>query len=403
MLKARKPIRILFGNRDCCRQGILCVFMMVFLAACDADKESSPTGSQNKPPTIESFSPIFGPPSASVTIRGENFSEVPDDNSVTVNGVEAQVTSANAVKLEIVIPPGALSGQVTVSTSAGADTSEADFIVMNPAITWRYSLTNSQFRSIAWSGAELVAVGNAIGGYAIVARSTDGLLWSVDSLRAIDTMGAFVDVIWDGTRFITISDFSYVFTSPDGNLWTLQSQSPGGRGLFFDGSGYFVYGFTGIHNSDDLIEWSTTNVPFSVWAMTKSANVYVAVGKGKWRSPDGLIWTKVDSTDYVYTDVMWSGSRFIAVYREGSIAVSHDGIDWSGAGPFSGLYSAIAASGYYFVSGQCNAQFVISNDGTAWESSNLCINNADMVDLVWTGSRFVFVSDGGSVYTIDWP
>jgi len=82
------------------------------------------------PPTIAGFTPTSGPPGTSVTISGSGFISVSDvrfgatsATSFTVDSV-AQVTA--------VVPPGATSGPVTVTTSGGTAMSAESFTVTTP-------------------------------------------------------------------------------------------------------------------------------------------------------------------------------------------------------------------------------------------------------------------------------
>jgi RHS repeat-associated protein len=79
-------------------------------------------------PTITGFTPAIGAPGDAVTLNGTNLETSPITNLVAFNGTRAQVSSATATALGVVVP-SATSGHVTVRTPNGEATSSADFFV----------------------------------------------------------------------------------------------------------------------------------------------------------------------------------------------------------------------------------------------------------------------------------
>jgi gliding motility-associated-like protein len=67
------------------------------------------------PPSITSFSPLFGVPTiTSVTINGTNFNTTASNNAVYFGGVKAVVTTASSSQLVVVVPKGAQYAPITV-------------------------------------------------------------------------------------------------------------------------------------------------------------------------------------------------------------------------------------------------------------------------------------------------
>lgn len=91
-------------------------------------------------PVIESFSPEVGEVGAEVTITGEKFSTVLDENLVWFNGVAATVTAATETTITVTVPTGATSGPIRVEVNGQSDVSEEDFTV---AITLKIPLTSN--------------------------------------------------------------------------------------------------------------------------------------------------------------------------------------------------------------------------------------------------------------------
>src|SRR5229473_338865 len=86
--------------------------------------------------TITGFTPTSGTAGNSVTIYGTAFSNTASQNTVSFNGVAATVTSATATSLVALVPTGASSGPITVTTPTGSATSTDQFIVNSlPVIT----------------------------------------------------------------------------------------------------------------------------------------------------------------------------------------------------------------------------------------------------------------------------
>lgn len=81
--------------------------------------------------TVSSMAPSHGNTGSSVTIVGTGFSPTAINNTVTVNGVAATVTSASSTQIVFTVPTGATTGLVNVSTSAGSG-SAGTYTVDNP-------------------------------------------------------------------------------------------------------------------------------------------------------------------------------------------------------------------------------------------------------------------------------
>jgi hypothetical protein len=93
-------------------------------------------------PTIFGFSPIAGPVGTVVTITGANFN-VSGNKTVAFNGVNASsVTVLNFSTMTAVVPPGATTGPITLTTTDGTTTSGANLFYL-PARIVSFTPTNS--------------------------------------------------------------------------------------------------------------------------------------------------------------------------------------------------------------------------------------------------------------------
>ena len=108
---------------------------------------------------------------------------------------------------------------------------------------------NQRVDSLAWNGSRLVAAG---GGLSVsdrfVAASEDAVSWNIDSFTS-----RFSDIIWDGSRFMAVESGITIYTSPDGDTWTLAGTSSSTsplNSLVWDGSQYTAVGRVVVHSSD---------------------------------------------------------------------------------------------------------------------------------------------------------
>ena len=85
--------------------------------------------------SIGSLSSTAGAAGSSLTINGSGFSSIPGQNTVTINGVSAQVTYASDNRLVVVIPNGATTGDIEITTQSGSITSSNAFTVVPVSIS----------------------------------------------------------------------------------------------------------------------------------------------------------------------------------------------------------------------------------------------------------------------------
>jgi uncharacterized repeat protein (TIGR01451 family) len=81
-------------------------------------------------PRITDFTPVLGSPGEVVTINGANF--IPGATVVEFNGARAAVEVTAPTQLQAIVPEGARTGPISVSTFAGTATSATSFTVGGP-------------------------------------------------------------------------------------------------------------------------------------------------------------------------------------------------------------------------------------------------------------------------------
>lgn len=82
------------------------------------------------PPVVSSFTPTSGLVGTKVTVTGNNFTGA--TSARIAGGSSAAVTVNSATKLSFVVPAGATSGTVQITSSAGSGSSTASFTVTAP-------------------------------------------------------------------------------------------------------------------------------------------------------------------------------------------------------------------------------------------------------------------------------
>jgi hypothetical protein len=92
------------------------------------------------PPYFTGFSPVSGKAGASVILSGSYFSPVMFENLVKFNGTPATVTAASSDSLTVLVPAGATSGPISVTTSGNTAHGPGTFTMHN---TLSVSVTGS--------------------------------------------------------------------------------------------------------------------------------------------------------------------------------------------------------------------------------------------------------------------
>ncbi|HEX6885014.1 MAG TPA: IPT/TIG domain-containing protein, partial [Planctomycetota bacterium] len=98
------------------------------VATADGVAVSSVDFRVTRPPSVDSFFPILGTVGTPVTLTGEHFTGA---SSVSFNGTASSAfTVLNDRTILVLVPPGARSGKISVSTRDGTGTSRAVFTVL---------------------------------------------------------------------------------------------------------------------------------------------------------------------------------------------------------------------------------------------------------------------------------
>ncbi|MGV3505437.1 MAG: DUF7619 domain-containing protein [Adhaeribacter sp.] len=83
-------------------------------------------------PSLTSFLPLQSQAGRVVTLSGSRFSADRAGNKVFFNNTPAEVLQASDTSLVVLVPEGAFSGKITITTADGSTRSPADFVVYQP-------------------------------------------------------------------------------------------------------------------------------------------------------------------------------------------------------------------------------------------------------------------------------
>lgn len=173
--------------------GILLIFSVaIFLTECRDQRVST---EPDVTPTIHSVSPLFGKSGSEVQLTGTNFSQNPAGNTVTFNGVSAEVMDSSPSAMTVIVPERARSGRVEVAVNGSSTT--------GPAFTYLPSIEISTYAGTGEVGFTDGRAENArFFDPAGLELSDDGTLYIADygnhSIRAITPGGEVTTMAGNG-------------------------------------------------------------------------------------------------------------------------------------------------------------------------------------------------------------
>jgi len=127
---------------------------------------------------------------------------------------------------------------------------------------------------------------------------------------------------------------------------------------------------------------------------THGEGVFVFVGRGGTivTSPDGISWqTRESGTTDDLHDVVWTGEAFVAVGAGGTVSRSPAGVEWVSETATTRRLVALAVGPTLVAVGPGGWIFT-SPGGIVWTAADSG-TEADLADIVWTGSEFLVVGD----------
>lgn len=80
----------------------------------NGQKTAGPVFTQVPAPSIKTVAPLSGPVGTMVTVQGDNFSELPEEDSAYINGTAVRLLSVAKNQLTFTVPAGATTGAIKV-------------------------------------------------------------------------------------------------------------------------------------------------------------------------------------------------------------------------------------------------------------------------------------------------
>ena len=282
-----------------------------------------------EPPVVLSFSPLEGEVGISVTITGENFSDMPSENEVGFGGVMAAApTSASTTSLTILVPSGARTGRVSVAVGGQTGTSSTDFTVTAPAPAPEPPVVSSFTPTSGAVGTTVTITGvnfsdmpseNEVGfGGVMAAAPTSASTTSLTILVPSGARTGSISVAVGGQTGTSSTDFTVTGTTPAPDPPVVLSFSPpeGEVGIsvtitgenFSDVPSENEVKFGGVM-AEDPTSASTTSLTVRVPSGARTGRVSVAVG-GQ---------TGTSSTDFTVTGTTPVSPFSVPLSSEGDV------------------------------------------------------------------------------------
>jgi len=322
-----------------------------------------------------SADPVVAPISGSGLVTALNLGSSLVSASLAGHVGTSTVSVTPAVLLSIAVTPAnpRVETSLTKQLTATGTYSDASTLNVTAQATWTSGTTStatvngSALATGIAAGTSLISASlTGVSGSTTLTVTTLGSNWltvTSGSGGGSGTVNALMGVAWTGTRFVAVGAAGTIMTSPDGTNWTPQSSGTG--------------------QNLNAVTWTGTQL--------------VAVGTGTiLTSPDGVTWTaRTSGTALALLAVTWTGSQLVAVGAAQTTLTSPNGITWTPLGTlgYGNDFSCIAWSGTVYVA--CLG-IATSPDAINWTISSSQAPHG----VVWTGTRFVVVTDAGLIYVL---
>jgi hypothetical protein len=256
-----------------------------------------------------------------------------------------------------------------------------------------------------------VLEGIAAGNGTVVVVGTDGMIYSamdpgVDAWTTRSSGASLFNVVRIGERLIALGGYGRVLTSTDGVAWS-HADTGNREDFLFDiaasDSRYVLAGQSYLVSSADSITWdarewlgATSACDGVVW--TGALFVAACTGGVIRLSPDGVAWEAIllgDNSQRI-TDVAWSGSVLVAASSTGMMQ-SSDGRAWTPV-PVAGMTRprSLVWTGTRFVAVGDGGAIAHSQDGATWTAATSGVTD-DLTTITWTGDELVAIASNGTV------
>ena len=306
------------------------------------------------------------------------------------------------------------SGTITIDP-AGAETIDGGATTTLPA--GHYCLL--QCDGGAWKTTQLGVVG--LQKLSIFSAATAGktpvssLEMLGDGANYIGAMGTATAVYWVAQKslFVLLTTTApYIYTSPDGKIWTARNNTLGGSAglrMASNGSVWIVSNTTNATwtQSTDLISWTACTGPASSHGVYSAGSAFMSrASSGSngayYSSPDGSAWTQRYTMGSSMTGVVGLGTTRVVANTQ--LAMAHystdSGATWTAAAtpPAAALYALAAGGGRVVGIHFSAANTRYSTDGNTWSNGGALPTSAN-VAIAYGAGLFVVVGNAGAIAT----
>lgn len=284
----------------------------------------------------------------------------------------------------------------------------------DPLATWH---VRHSPESVAEEELEGVAFGNGrwvvVGGDGTILSSPDGVEWG-EEVNPLGSVG-FSDVVFGNGMFVAVGRaWNSLITSPDGKTWTKQTPNMSGASeLIFDGTRFMTVlsgGF--VKTSTNGVNWENKpGVPlnYDVGGLAFGNGLYVEAGYKRTGKPPDVFssnaageWVQRNSKlDENLMNASFDLGMFLVYGQDGALATSPDGVEWTPRTvPHSGFIWDMASSGQHLVAAAQWGRLLISPDGINWTK-----HETDLIwhltDIAYGDGTFIAVGWNGQIVQSD--
>ncbi|MES2256970.1 MAG: Ig-like domain-containing protein [Pseudomonadota bacterium] len=284
----------------------------------------------------------------------------------------------------------------TISASglaSGFKTGSSTVTATSTGIAGSTTLTTTPailLNALAWSGTRITAVGLTVG------TSSDGTVWTSSASPINDplTHAALNSIAWNGVRYVAVGlNGGMIPCGPAGNLCSL----------------LIALDYSVILNSADGINWTSTlqsrlssDVGSGLNGVIWSGTQFVAVGKNGaiLSSPDSTNWAmQASGTTNTLNAISWSGTQFAAVGANGTILTSPNGLAWTPQNSGTGnTLNGVTWTGTRFIAVGQHGAILTSPDGTTW-TAQASVTDETLNAIAWSATRLVATGENGVILT----
>lgn len=224
-------------------------------------------------------------------------------------------------------------------------------------------------------------------------------------------MGNVSAVYWasDQSLFVLLCNVApYVYTSPDGKVWTGRTNTSGGAvgSLAYNGTTWIASNInnTTWSKSTDLITWSACTGPTTGLGVCSAGSNFIAAfthATGTYyTSPDGVTWTLRYSTGENMTSVVGNSTTRVIASREKAVGFysTDSGATWNASTthPTTAIQHIAFGGGRFVGIGYNVSNSSYSTDGITWYAGGT-VSNSYNTSIAYGNGAFAIVGNGGYI------